>query len=105
MSILGVPIRSVGGDKIQIYDNIYEFTPEIHKALSNSSYTGKSTKNEDDRRTSYKFLVDLGYNGQHDEKTNQKKILKDFLVNLEIFKKMSPINYKEKEQKLSYLQT
>ena len=31
MSILGVPIRSVGGDKIQVYDNIYEFTPEVHK--------------------------------------------------------------------------
>ena len=51
MSILGVPIRSLGGDKLQVYDNIYEFTPEIHKVLSNSSYTGKSMKNEDDRRT------------------------------------------------------
>ena len=32
MSILGVSIKSLGGDKIQVYDNIYEFTPEIHKA-------------------------------------------------------------------------
>ena len=76
MSILGVPIRSVGGDKIQVYDNIYEFTPELHKALSNSSYNGKSRRNEDDRRTLYNFLVDLGYNGQHDEKTNQNKFFK-----------------------------
>ena len=76
MSILRVPIRSVGGDKIQVYDNIYEFTPETHKALSNSSYTVKYMKNEDDRGTLYKFLVDLGYNGQHDEKTNQNKFFK-----------------------------
>ena len=47
MSILGVPIKAQGGDKIKVYENIYEFTPEIHKALS--SYTGKSMKNENDR--------------------------------------------------------
>ena len=46
MSILNVPIRSLGGDKIQVNDNIYEFSPEIHKALSKVSYTGKSMKNE-----------------------------------------------------------
>ena len=40
MSILGVPIRSVGVDKIQVYDNIHEFPPEIHRALTLSSYTG-----------------------------------------------------------------
>ena len=45
MSIPGVPINAQGGDKIQVYENIYEFTPEIHKALSHSSYTGKSMKN------------------------------------------------------------
>ena len=73
LSIFGVPIKSLGGDKIQIYDNIYEFTPEIHKALSNSSYTGKSMRNENEQRTLYNFLVDIGYNGVGDEKTNQKK--------------------------------
>ena len=51
MSILSVPLKYLGSDKIQVYDIIYEFTPEIHKALSNSSYTGKSMKNEDYRRT------------------------------------------------------
>ena len=92
MSILGVPIRSVGGDKIQVYDNIYEFTPEIPKALSNSSYTGKSMKNEDDRRTLYRFLVDLGYNGQHDEKTNQNKFFKRLFNQFIIIKKEEPDN-------------
>ena len=78
LSILGVPIQSLGGDKIQIYNNIYEFTPEIHKALSHTSYTGKSTKNENDHRTLYNFLVDVGYSGVGDEKTNQNFFYKTF---------------------------
>ena len=48
-SILGTNITPLGGDKIQVYDNIYEFNPQIHLALSKSSYTGKSMKNENDR--------------------------------------------------------
>ena len=82
LSILGVPIKSLGGDQIQVYDNIYEFNPEIHKALSSSSYTGRSMKNENDRRTLYNFLTDVGYNGIGDEKTHQTKfftrLLKQF---------------------------
>ena len=92
MSILGVPIRSVGGDKIQVYDNIYEFTPEIHKASSNSSYTGKSMKNDDDRRPLYNFLVDLGYNGQHDEKTNQNNFFIKLFNQFRNTKKEEPDN-------------
>ena len=30
MSSLGVPIRSLGGDKIRVNDNIYVLTPQIH---------------------------------------------------------------------------
>ena len=73
LRILGVPLKSLGGDKIQANDNIYEFTPQIHKALSHTSYTGKSMKNEDDQRNLYNFLLDVGYTGRGDEKTNQKK--------------------------------
>ena len=29
-------------------DNIHDLTPEIYKALSSTSYTGKTMKNEDD---------------------------------------------------------
>ena len=36
-TILGVPIITLGGDRLQIKDNVYELTPEIYKALS---YTG-----------------------------------------------------------------
>ena len=74
MTILGAPIKSLGGDKVPVYDNIFEFNPEEQKALSKSSYTGKSLKNENDRRTLYDFLVDVGYSGTGDEKTNQKKL-------------------------------
>ena len=31
-TILGVPIITLGGDRIQIKDNIYDLTPEIYKA-------------------------------------------------------------------------
>ena len=45
--ILKSDIRVLGGDKILVNGrNIYEFTPEIHKALSKSTYTGKSMKDE-----------------------------------------------------------
>ena len=97
MSLLGVPIRSVGGDKIQVYDNIYEFIPEIHKAISNSSYTGNFMKNDDYRRTLYKFLVDLGYNVQYDKKLIKINFLKNFSKTSEKLKKNSLIIYKEKE--------
>ena len=48
MSILGVPVISFNGDKKQVNDIIYEITPEIHKALLLSSYTGKAMKKEND---------------------------------------------------------
>ena len=43
-TILGVPINTLGGDRIQIKDNIYDLTPEIYKALSDTGYTGKTMK-------------------------------------------------------------
>ena len=54
-NILGVSIKPLGGDKMQVYESIYEYTPAIHRALSDSSYTGKSMRNENDRRTLYNF--------------------------------------------------
>ena len=73
-SILKSNIK-VLGDRILVNDsNIYEISPEIHKALSKSTYTGKSMKNEDERKTLYNFLRDVGYNTRNnDENTSQKK--------------------------------
>ena len=72
LNTLGVPLTSLGGDKIQAKSKIYEFTPEIHKALSQTSYTCKSMKDDNDQITLYNVLADIGYDGQGDEKTNQK---------------------------------
>ena len=49
-TILGVPIYTLGGDKlrIRVRDNVYEITPEINKALSDTGCTGKNMKNEND---------------------------------------------------------
>ena len=33
-TVLGVPIFTLGGEKLKINDNIYELTDEIHNALS-----------------------------------------------------------------------
>ena len=37
-NILAVPIQTLAGDKIKMNENVYDLTPEIHKALS-SRYT------------------------------------------------------------------
>ena len=96
MSNLGVPVISLGGDKLQVNDNIYELTPQKHKALSLTSYTGKSMKNEKDQRTSCNFLVDVGYTGEGDKKSNQKKLFTGLFNSFEIQAKRRPIIYKEK---------
>ena len=72
--ILGTPTKRLGGDKVLVNDNIYEFSPEIHKALSNENYTGKSMRDINDKKTLYNFLRDIKYNGRFDPKTSQKKI-------------------------------
>ena len=95
LSILGTPIKSLGGDKILVNDNnIYEFTPEIHKALSKSFYTGKSMRNENDRITLYNFLTDIGYNGDRDEQTSQKKFFTKLFNQFRNIKKEEPDNLK-----------
>ena len=63
---LGVPIITLGGDRIQIKDNIYDLTPEIYKALSYTGYTGKNLKNENDILMLYNIIRDIGYTGRSD---------------------------------------
>ena len=43
-SILGIPIYTTGGGRIKINENVHDITPEIYKALSSTSNTGKSMK-------------------------------------------------------------
>ena len=81
-------LKQLGGDKILVnISNINEFSPEIHKSLSRSNYTGKSMKNEDDKRNLYKFLTDIGYNGLGEENTNQTKFFKKLIKQYRNIKK------------------
>ena len=78
-TILGVPIHTLGGDTIQIKDNVYDLTPEIYKALSYTGYDGKTMKNENDILMLNNIIRDLGYTGIGDHKSFRKTFLTDKL--------------------------
>ena len=65
-SNLGIPINTVSGDRIQINNKIYDLTPEMYKALSNTGYTDKTMKNENDISMMNNIIRDLGYRGDGD---------------------------------------
>ena len=71
-TILGVPIYTLGGDKLRIRDNDYELTPEIYKALSYTGYTGETMNNEKDILMMNNIINDLGYTGDGDRPANRK---------------------------------
>ena len=81
-TILGVPIITLGGDRIQIKDNIYDLTPEIYKALSFTGYEGKNLKNDNDILMLYNIINDLGYTGIGDNKSKRKTFLIEKLPKL-----------------------
>ena len=81
-SILGVPINTLGGDRIQIKDNIYDLTPEIYKALSYTGYTGENLKKENDILLLYNIVSDIGYTGIGDIKSKRKVFLTEKLPKL-----------------------
>ena len=93
-SILGTNITPLGGDKIQVHDNIYELNPELHSALSKPSYTGSSMKNVDDRKTLYNFSTDVGYTGTDDVKTSQSKFFRKLIKQYRNIKKEEPTDLK-----------
>ena len=62
-TILGVPLYTLGGDKLRIRDNDYELTPEIYKALSFTGYTCNTMKNGNDILMLNNNIRDLGYTG------------------------------------------
>ena len=69
---LGVPVYTLGGDKLRIRDTDYELTLEIHKALSSTGYTGKSMKNESDILMMSNIIDHLGYTGIGDRDSKRK---------------------------------
>ena len=81
-TILGVPINTLGGDRIQIKDNIYDLTPEIFTALSYTGYDGKTIKKENDILMLNNIIRDLGYTGIGDNKSKRKTFLTESLPEL-----------------------
>ena len=77
--ILGVPVYTLGGDRLQIKDNVYDLTPEIYKALSFRRCDGKTMKNENDILMLYNIINDLGYTGIGDNKSKRKLFLTETL--------------------------
>ena len=71
-SVFGVPINTLGGDRIQIKDIIYDLTPEIYKALSYTGYTGNTMKNENVILMMNIIIRDLGYTGLRDYPSKRK---------------------------------
>ena len=74
-TILGVPIYTLGGDKLRIRDNGYEITPEICESWSYTGYTGKTMKNENDILMLNKVINHLDYTGFGDRPSNRKTFL------------------------------
>ena len=81
-TILGVPITTLGGDKLRIHGNDYELTPEIYKALSYTGYDGKNMKNENDILMLNNIIRDLGYTGIGDNKSKRKTFFTETLPKL-----------------------
>ena len=71
-NILGVPIQISEGDTIKVNENVYELTPEIYKALTHTTYTINTMKDENDILMMYNIIRDLGYNGEGDRDSKRK---------------------------------
>ena len=59
-NFLGVPIQISEGDTMKINETVYDLTPEIYKALTYTTYTGKTMKDENDILMIYNIIGDLG---------------------------------------------
>ena len=69
---LDIPIQISGDDRIQIIDNIYDLTPEIYKALSWTSYNGKTMKDEKDILMMSNIINDLGCTSRGDKSSKRQ---------------------------------
>ena len=71
-TILGVPIQISEGDTMKINEKVYKLTPEIYKALTYTTYTGNTMKDENDILRMYDIIRDLGYSGEGDRDSKRK---------------------------------
>ena len=70
--ILGIPIRKSGGDGNKLKDKTYDLTPELYKALSSTSYNGKTMKDEKGTLKMYNIINDLSFTGRADKSSKKK---------------------------------
>ena len=66
------PVLTLGGDSRKLGDNVYEITPENHKAPSSTAYTGESMKDEKNILRMKNNLRDLAYTGRGDRDSKKK---------------------------------
>ena len=71
-TILGVPIYTLGGDRMRIKDIIYDLTPETYKVLSDTGYTGNTMTNESDILMFNIIMIVLVYTGIGDRDSKRK---------------------------------
>ena len=71
-NILGIPIQISESDTMKIDENVYQLTPEIYKALTYTSYSGNTMKDENDILMMYNIIRDIGYNGIGDRDSKRK---------------------------------
>ena len=71
-NILCIPIQILESDTIKIKENVYELTPEIYKALTYTTFTGNTMKDEIDILMLYNIIRDIGYNGIGDRDSKRK---------------------------------
>ena len=98
-TFLGVPLNTLGGDKMRINENEIEITPEIHKALSSKGYNGKSMKKDSDMLMMNVFMNGLGYTGFGD-KSSERKIFLSTELPKKVAEIQSRILNKEKSDDL-----
>ena len=71
-TIDGVPIYTIGSNPIKISDNVYDSTPQIHKALLSTGYTGKFMKKLTDFSMMKNNKSDIGYTSIGDKKSKHR---------------------------------
>ena len=71
-NILGFPIQLWGGARIKINDIVYDLTPEIYKASSSTSNTGKTMTNEEDILRMCNVIRELGNTGRGERQPSRK---------------------------------
>ena len=80
-TILGVPIYTLGRDKLRIRDNNYELTPEVYKDFSHTGYSGKTMKKENDILMMNNIIRDLGYTDIGDRSSKRKHSSQQVFLN------------------------